>query len=159
MDAVAEQQQGQCTFTLSGTNILLLSDAAAWSNEHIRISIQNGLMSIREKYCWKGCWFPWQNLVLTPSNYEFHYQFTSDLWQVMCTIFPFIHLFVPVLCWQKCLYTFDMYTQGFIIWFPMLFFFLFHSHLIIWRWIWVVGNLGTCSHIFHITSLILIISK
>lgn len=53
---------------------------------------------------------------------------------------------------------FDTYIQVvffFFSWFPLQFFFLFHSHLIIWRWIWVMGNFGMYSHIFHITSLIL----
>ena len=73
--------------------------------------------------------------------------------------FPFIHPFLPLLCWQKCLYIlthiYKVCGLFFFSWFPLQFFFLFHSHLIIWRWIWVMGNFGMYSHIFHITSLIL----
>lgn len=123
-------------------------------------SLFNMASWVLEKHCWKGYWFPWHKLVLTSSNYQFHYQFTSDLWQVTCNIFPFLHLFLPLLCWQKCLYTFDMYIQVLFFFFPSFHchLFLLHKHLIIWRWIWVVSNLRTCSHIFNIKVWLLLVS-
>ena len=46
VDAIAEQKHGQGSVTLPVTNIVLSSDTADWSNEHIRISVQHSLMNI-----------------------------------------------------------------------------------------------------------------
>ena len=67
-------------------------------------------------------------------------------------------IFTFTLMAEMSLY-FDTYIQVLLLfffsWFPLQFFFLFHSHLIVWRWIWVMGIFRMYSHIFHITSLIL----
>lgn len=69
-------------------------------------------------------------------------------------------VFTSTLLAEMSLHFWHVHTSPFFFFFPSFHchLFLLHKHLIIWRWIWVVSNLRTCSHIFNIKVWLLLVS-